>query len=198
MISTSAAASSPIEAASRRIRSMRPVAVAPVRARHVVGERGRPIRAKASQMGRHQLTAVEDLHRLRRDAGFDFFAEQPERHRVRMLLTSTFSTCRPTNVPDKAFHAPLLAGLTAVKPRSPRSGARRRRADLMAVGPGENNAMAERCWALFSYLGRIFVALAGYGSGSGRPPATDHPFVGAFGILQAFALCCSGFRAIVA
>jgi hypothetical protein len=64
---------------------VRPVAVAPVRARHVVGERGRPIRAVAAQMGRDQFAAVEDLHRLRRDAGFDLFAEQPERHRVEVL-----------------------------------------------------------------------------------------------------------------
>ena len=56
---------------------MRPVAVAPMRARHVVGERGRHT-AQAAQMDRHQLAAVEDLHRLRRDAGFDLFAEQPE------------------------------------------------------------------------------------------------------------------------
>ena len=47
---------------------MRPVAVAPVRARHVIGDRGRPMRAQAAQMGGHQLAAVEDLHRLRRDA----------------------------------------------------------------------------------------------------------------------------------
>ena len=65
---------------------VRPVAVAPVRTRHVVGERGRPIRAQAAQMGRHQLAAVEDLHRLGRDARFDLFAEQPERHRVEVLV----------------------------------------------------------------------------------------------------------------
>jgi hypothetical protein len=45
-------------------------------------------------------------------------------------------------------------------------------------------------------LGRSF--RRGCGSGPRRPPATDNPFVGALGIFQAFALCRSGFRAIVA
>jgi hypothetical protein len=34
---------------------------------------------------RHQLAAVEDLHRLRRDAGLDLFAQQPERDRIKVL-----------------------------------------------------------------------------------------------------------------
>jgi hypothetical protein len=46
-----------------------------MRARHMVGERGRPIGAQAAQMGRYQLAAVEDLHRLCRDARFDLFAQ---------------------------------------------------------------------------------------------------------------------------
>jgi hypothetical protein len=65
---------------------VRPVAVASVRARHVIGERGRPIRAQAAQMGCDQLAAVEDLHCLCRDASFDLFAEQPERYRVEVLV----------------------------------------------------------------------------------------------------------------
>jgi hypothetical protein len=64
---------------------MRPVAIASVRARHVIGERGRSIRAQTAQMGRHQLAAVEDLHRLCRDARLHLFAEQPERHRIEVL-----------------------------------------------------------------------------------------------------------------
>ena len=106
---------------------MRPVAVAPMRARHVVGERGRPIRAVAAQMGRDQLAAVEDLHRLRRDAGFDLFAEQPERHRIRMMLNSTI-----WRVANKfslmGIPRPLPTELTAVKPHRRAAGRRRRRA----------------------------------------------------------------------
>ena len=37
-------------------------------------------------MRRHQLAAVEDLHRLCRDARLDLFAEQPERYRIEMLV----------------------------------------------------------------------------------------------------------------
>ena len=37
-------------------------------------------------MGRHQLAAVEDLHRLRRDARLHLLAQQPERHRVEVLV----------------------------------------------------------------------------------------------------------------
>ncbi len=65
---------------------MRPVAVAPVRTRHVLGHRGRSIRAQVAQMRGHQLAAVEDLHRLGRDARLHFLAQQPERHRIEMLV----------------------------------------------------------------------------------------------------------------
>ena len=37
-------------------------------------------------MGRDQLAAMEDLHRLRRDARLHLLAEQPERHRVEVLV----------------------------------------------------------------------------------------------------------------
>ena len=86
MISTSAAVSSPIAAGLSLDPLMRPVAITPVRTRHVFGDRGRTIRALAARMGRHQLAAMEDLHRLRRDAHVHLFAQQPERHRVEMLL----------------------------------------------------------------------------------------------------------------
>ena len=65
---------------------MRPVAITPVRTRHVIGDRGRAIRALAARMRRHQLAAMEDLHCLRRDACVHLFPQQPERYRIEMLL----------------------------------------------------------------------------------------------------------------
>ena len=63
---------------------VRPVAVAPVRTRHVSGHRAGSIRAQVTQMRGDQLAAMEDFHRLRRDPRFHFLAQQPERHRVEM------------------------------------------------------------------------------------------------------------------
>ena len=65
---------------------VRPVAIAPVRTRHVVGHAWSADAAQAAQMGRDQLAAMEDLHRLGRDARLHFFAQQPERHRIEVLL----------------------------------------------------------------------------------------------------------------
>ena len=45
---------------------MRPVAIAPVRARHVLRHRGRPMPAQAAQMDGDPLAAMEDLDGLRR------------------------------------------------------------------------------------------------------------------------------------
>jgi hypothetical protein len=70
---------------------MRPVAVAPVRTRHVFSQCRRSMRAQTAQMRRHQLAAVEDLHCLCRDARLHLFAQQPERHGIRMLLNSPLS-----------------------------------------------------------------------------------------------------------
>ena len=67
MISTRAAVSSPMAAASLDA-LVRPVAVSPRRARHVLGNRGRPVRPQAAQMRRHQLAAMKDLHRPGGDA----------------------------------------------------------------------------------------------------------------------------------
>src|SRR5271166_399066 len=63
-----------------------PVAVAPMRTRHVISECRRPMRAHAARMSGDQLAAMEDLHRLCGEASLHFFTEQPERHRVEMLL----------------------------------------------------------------------------------------------------------------
>ena len=65
---------------------MGPVAVTPMGTRHVVGHRGRTVRALASRMGGDQFAAMEDLHRLRRDARVHLFTEQPERYRIEVLL----------------------------------------------------------------------------------------------------------------
>jgi len=65
---------------------MRPVAIAPMRTGHVLGQRGRPIRPQTAQMRRHQLAAMEDFHRLGGAACFNLFAQQAERHRIEMLL----------------------------------------------------------------------------------------------------------------
>src|SRR3954451_21922134 len=37
-------------------------------------------------MSGHQLAAMEDLYRLCREARLDLFAQQPERHRIEVLL----------------------------------------------------------------------------------------------------------------
>jgi len=65
---------------------VRPIAIAPVRARHVIGECGRPVWAQAAHVRRYQLAAVEDLHGLGRDARLHRFSEQVERHRVEVLV----------------------------------------------------------------------------------------------------------------
>ena len=52
----------------------------------MLGKRGRPMLTVAAQMRRDQLAAMEDLHRLHRDARLHLFAQQPERHRVEVLL----------------------------------------------------------------------------------------------------------------
>ena len=83
---------------------MRPVAITPVRTRHVLGDRGRTIRALAARMGRHQLAAMEDLHRLRRDARVHLFAKQPERYRIEMLLDlDVVIEIDPAELPVRVF-----------------------------------------------------------------------------------------------
>jgi hypothetical protein len=54
----------------------------------MIGDRGWPVRPQAAQMGRDQLAAMEDLHRLGRDARLHLLAQQPERHRVELDLNS--------------------------------------------------------------------------------------------------------------
>src|SRR5208337_5355803 len=53
---------------------MRPIAIALVRARHMLDHRTRSIRAQAAQMCSDQLPTMENLHRLGRDPGFHFLA----------------------------------------------------------------------------------------------------------------------------
>jgi hypothetical protein len=65
---------------------MRPVAVAPVRTWHMFGGGGRPMRTQAAKMCGDQLAAVENLYRAGGDARLHLFTEQPERHRIKMLL----------------------------------------------------------------------------------------------------------------
>ena len=59
-----------------------PFGVAPVRARHVIGQRAVPRTAVAPRMCRHPLAAVEHLDGARGGAGVDLFADQRMRHRV--------------------------------------------------------------------------------------------------------------------
>ncbi len=59
---------------------MRPVAIAPVRTRHVFSQCRRSMRAQAAQMRRHQLAAVEDLHGVGGDARLHFLAQQAKRY----------------------------------------------------------------------------------------------------------------------
>ncbi len=83
---------------------MRPVAVAPVRTRHVLSERGRMMRAQAAQMRRHQLAAMEDLNRLDCDACLDLFAQQPKRHRIEVLVDlDVVVEVHPTALPRGIF-----------------------------------------------------------------------------------------------
>src|SRR3954454_2525143 len=64
---------------------MRAVAIAPVRARHVLGDGGRPVRAGAAPMAGDPLAAMEDLDRGGGDARLDLLADQLVRHAVVML-----------------------------------------------------------------------------------------------------------------
>src|ERR1700680_1295107 len=64
---------------------MRPVAITPVRTRHVLGDGGRPMRPGAAAMAGDPLSAVEDLDRGRGDPRLDLLADQLVRYAVIML-----------------------------------------------------------------------------------------------------------------
>jgi hypothetical protein len=64
---------------------MRPVAIAPMRTRHVLGDGRRPVRAQAAAMTGDALAAVEDLDRRHGDPRFDLLADQLMRYAVVML-----------------------------------------------------------------------------------------------------------------
>ena len=116
--------------------------VAPVRARHVLRQSAMALSAVAPHMGGNALAAMEYLDRPRRGAGVHLLAEQTVWHRVRMLSTSTFFTCRPTNLPSKASMRPSRRANRGQVPKPAERGRRRRRLD--GGWPGENNAIAER------------------------------------------------------
>src|ERR1700751_1066563 len=64
---------------------VRPVAIAAVRAGHVFGYRGRPMRPQAAPMAGDALAAGEDLDPRRGDPRLDLLADQLVRHAVEML-----------------------------------------------------------------------------------------------------------------
>ena len=64
---------------------MRPVAIAPVRTRHVLGDGGRPMRPGAAAMAGDPLAAMEDLDRGGGDPRLDLLADQLVRHAVVVL-----------------------------------------------------------------------------------------------------------------
>lgn len=66
---------------------MGPIAVAPMRTRHVLGQRRWPMWAVAALMGGDQFAAMEHLHRPGGDPHFDLLAQQAIRHGIRMMLT---------------------------------------------------------------------------------------------------------------
>jgi hypothetical protein len=82
MTSIRASASGPMLAASRR---MRPVAVAPMRARHVLRNRGRTMRHGAAQMRCDALAAQENLDGSGGDPRLDFVTDETMRNAVVVL-----------------------------------------------------------------------------------------------------------------
>src|SRR5260370_14088621 len=60
----------------------RPFGIAPVRARHVLGDCRVSAAAGAAQVHRDALTLAEQLDRAGGDARLDLLADQPMRHRV--------------------------------------------------------------------------------------------------------------------
>src|ERR1700760_4102250 len=64
---------------------MGPVAVAPMRARHVIGDRGRPMRHRAAQMRRHALAAQENLDGPGGDPRLYLVADKAKRDTVGVL-----------------------------------------------------------------------------------------------------------------
>src|SRR6266702_587845 len=64
---------------------MRPVTVAPVGARHMLGDGGRPMGQCAAQMGRDTLAAQEDLDRPARDPCLDLLTGETVRNAVVMF-----------------------------------------------------------------------------------------------------------------
>src|SRR5271154_2282786 len=64
---------------------MGPIAIAPVRARHVVGDGGGPMQAQAALMAGDPLAAMEDLDGRDGDPRLDLLADQLVRHAVVVL-----------------------------------------------------------------------------------------------------------------
>ena len=64
---------------------VRPVAIAPVRTRHVLGDGGRPMRPGAAAMAGDPLAAMEDLDCGGGDPRLDLLADQLVRHAVVVL-----------------------------------------------------------------------------------------------------------------
>ena len=62
-----------------------PVAIAPVRTRHVLGDGGRPMRAQAAAMAGDPFAAMEDLDCRGGDPRLDLLADQLVRHAVVVL-----------------------------------------------------------------------------------------------------------------
>src|SRR5580700_11228731 len=62
-----------------------PVPIAPVGARHVLGDSGRAMRAQAAAMAGDPFAAMKDLDRCSGDARLDLLADQLVRHAVVML-----------------------------------------------------------------------------------------------------------------
>src|ERR1700758_4464033 len=85
MTSISAAASGPTVWASMTDALMGPVAIAPVGAGHVLGDRTRPMRAQAAAMAGDPFAAMKDLDCRAGDERLDLLAEQLMRHAVVML-----------------------------------------------------------------------------------------------------------------
>jgi len=64
---------------------MRPVAIAPVRTRHVFGDSRRPMRPGAASMTGNALAAMENLDGRGGDPRFDLLTDQLVRHAVEVL-----------------------------------------------------------------------------------------------------------------
>ena len=64
----------------------RPFGVAPMRARHVRGDRGVAVLQPRADMARDLAAVVKNLDRGVGGARFDFLADEPRRHRVVMVV----------------------------------------------------------------------------------------------------------------